>query len=246
MLHAATLLLPQACISCPSCPHCSFIFKRSLSLLFSHSCLLAPQLVPTIVCLLGSSPTRGCRCLPLSLQLLLPGRQREAVLHLPSSQEQSAGTECLHTGKDSKIQARAMGSSSSNEQARCWCDTEEPVWASLAQLPLVHWRSEAEPPYWRLRCMDMQHHHPSHGGSSTCIFPSIMDDLFAYLLGWDAIWYRPVIYPVEMFVSIIYALSFMGDPAMEQQCVLPAVPVSSACGIEGQKECVHQQTQLLH
>lgn len=48
MLHAATLLLPQACISCPSCPHCSFIFKRSLSLLFSHSCLLAPQLVPTI------------------------------------------------------------------------------------------------------------------------------------------------------------------------------------------------------
>lgn len=146
MLHPATLLLPQAHVGCP-CPHCSFIFRKSLSVIFPFLPPGSTTDPKNTVSPLGSSPTRlwwksggAAACLsPCSCSSL-------AVLHIPSSWEQSAGTECLHTGKDSKIQAGAMGSSSSNEQACCWRDTEGLVWASWAQQTLAHWRSEAEPP----------------------------------------------------------------------------------------------------
>lgn len=190
--------------------------KVSLCLLVSHSCLLAPQLVPTIQFVLWAPRPCGCGG---NLGVLLP-----ASLPAAASPWQAEGG-CLPP----PIQPGAV--------CRDWVlphreGLQDPSRSNRKQQQ--QWEGTPLAWYWRLRCMDNQHHHSSHHGSSMCIFPSIMFDVFAHLLEWDDIWYRPVIYSVEMFVSITHALSFTYDLATE--CVLPAVPVSSACGMKGQKE----------
>lgn len=133
MLHASTLLLPQAHVGCPSCPHCSFIFRKSLSVIFPFLSPGSTTDPKNTVCPLGSSPTQlwwksggAAACLfPCSCSSLASRGRLSSTSHPAASSLQ--GLSACTQGRTLKIQAGAMGSSSSNEQACCQRDTEGPI-----------------------------------------------------------------------------------------------------------------------